>query len=64
MKREGVGRFDTALHMFVEPARTVNRERLNFLRWLADHGELEHRVEGSPSGPLTDDEPPGPEGAA
>ena len=39
-------------------------DRLIFLRWLADQGRLEHRVEGAPSGPLTDDEPPRAEGAA
>lgn len=56
MKREGVGRFDTALHMFVLPPAALNRRRVGFLRWLAERGELEHRVEGAPSGPLTDDD--------
>lgn len=59
-----IGKYDTALQMFVLPPAALDRKRVGFLRWLAERGELEHRVEGAPSGPLTDDEPSRPEGAA
>ena len=59
-----LGRYCTQTHMFVKPPATLDRKRVGFLRWLAERGELEHRVESAPSGPLTDDLPPTPEGAA
>ena len=59
-----IGKYDTALQMFVLPPAALDRKRVGFLRWLADRNLLEHRVEGAPSGPLTDDEPPRAEGAA
>ncbi len=59
-----LGKYDTALQMFVCPPAALDRKRVGFLRWLADRNLLEHRPEGAPSGPLTDDEPPRPEGAA
>lgn len=59
-----LGRYCTQTHMFVKPPATLDRKRVGFLRRLADHNLLEHRVEGAPSGPLTDDLPPTPEGAA
>lgn len=59
-----IGKYDTALQMFREDQKLVRLPHAKFLRWLAERGELEHRVEGAPSGPLTDDEPPRAEGAA
>jgi hypothetical protein len=46
--------FDTALGMFREEAKPVDYRRLQFLRWLAEQGGLEHPVAGPPSGPFTD----------
>lgn len=31
-----IGRYDTELQMFVDEPRELNREKLMFLRWLAD----------------------------
>jgi hypothetical protein len=44
--------YDNDLQMFVETSRPVSPEHLLFMRWLADHGLLEHRVAGPPSGQL------------
>ncbi len=41
-----VGRYDGNLQMFVQEARTVDIARLGFIRWLAEHGKLEHAPEG------------------
>lgn len=46
------GPYDGTLQMFVEGGSTVNLHRLAFLRWLAEHGKLEHEVAGPPSGPF------------
>lgn len=54
-----VGKYDTALSMFVEPKRHPKMTHVGFLRFLAERGKLEHRVEGAPSDPLTDDDATG-----
>ena len=50
-----VGRYDTALHMFVDEPRILNLNHLAFYRYLAERGDLEHAVESAPSGPVLDD---------
>src|SRR4051794_18733825 len=46
-------RYDGNLQMFVEEAGEPDMARLNFLRWLAEHHELEHQIAGPSSGDLT-----------
>lgn len=50
-----VGRYDTALQMFVDEPRILNLNHLAYLRYLAETGRLEHAVESAPSGPVLDD---------
>jgi hypothetical protein len=38
--------FDSELQMFVEQPRGVDLAHLRFLRWLAEHGQLEHETAG------------------
>lgn len=45
-----LGRFDADLEMFVDDPHDVIREQLRFLRWLGEHGLLEHGLAGPPSG--------------
>ena len=45
-------RYDGTLQMFVEDAREPDMSRLRFLRWLAEHSELEHEIAGPSSGDL------------
>jgi hypothetical protein len=47
-----MGPYDSALQMFVQTPRTVDMSRLIFMRWLAEHGRLEHHIAGPSSGPL------------
>jgi hypothetical protein len=47
-----MGNYDTALQMFVQTPRPVDMSRLSFMRWLAEHDRLEHRIEGPSSGAL------------
>ena len=47
---KAVGRYDTALQMFVEETREPDLRRLSFLRWLVESGRLEHRPFGASSG--------------
>jgi hypothetical protein len=47
-----IGRYDGNLQMFVEESRPISLNRLGFLRWLIEHGQLEHSAAGPPSGPL------------
>ena len=47
-------RYDGDLQMFVQASRDPDTEQLRFLRWLAEHGCLEHDVAGPVGGPLTD----------
>ena len=41
-----IGKYDGELQMFCEPAREPDVARLGFLRWLVEHGQLEHDVVG------------------
>jgi hypothetical protein len=50
---EPKGKYDTELHMFCEATREIDMGSLRFLRWLAEHGRLEHEVFGQPSGIYT-----------
>jgi hypothetical protein len=43
-------RYDPELRMFAEQAREPSVAHLAFLRWLAEHGRLEHNVAGRPGG--------------
>ena len=38
--------FDRQLQMFVEPPREADPAHLRFLRWLGEHGRLEHETAG------------------
>jgi hypothetical protein len=49
---KAVGRYDTALQMFVEEPRDPDLARLGFLRWLIDNNRLEHPAVGPASGEL------------
>jgi len=44
--------YDGDLRMFRETPKSVDLDRLRFLRWLAELGRLEHPVAGPPSGEL------------
>ena len=44
--------YDGDLRMFREAPRPVDIGHLRFLRWLAEHGRLEHPAAGPPSGEL------------
>lgn len=47
-----MGQYDSALQMFVQTPRPIDMTRLTFMRWLAEHDRLEHRIAGPSSGPL------------
>lgn len=48
-----LGKYDPELAMFVaDEPRPLNLNHLEFLRYLGEQGQLEHRVEGPASGPL------------
>ena len=49
---KAVGRYDSALQMFVEEPREPDLRRLSFLRWLIENNRLEHGVVGPASGEL------------
>ena len=40
------GVYDRELQMFVEPPHEPELAHLRFLRWLAEHGRLEHETAG------------------
>ena len=42
--------YDPELQMFADQPREPNLARLRFLRWLAEHGRLEHAAAGAPAG--------------
>ena len=44
--------YDAELQMFTEQPHEVNLDQLRFLRWLAEHGRLEHQIEGASFGPF------------
>jgi hypothetical protein len=54
---KAVGRYDSALQMFVEEARDPDLRRLTFLRWLIENNRLEHPAVGPASGELVVLEP-------
>lgn len=47
---KAVGRYDTALQMFVEEPREPDLRRLTFLRWLVENNRLEHPAVGPAGG--------------
>jgi len=49
---KAVGRYDSALQMFVEEPREIDLRRLTFMRWLVENNRLEHGVVGPASGEL------------
>ena len=49
---KAVGRYDSALQMFVEEPRDPDLSRLGFLRWLIENNRLEHPAVGPASGEL------------
>ena len=49
---KAVGRYDSALQMFVEEPREPDLRRLTFLRWLVKNDRLAHQVMGPASGEL------------
>jgi hypothetical protein len=49
---KAVGRYDSALQMFVEEPREPDVNRLSFLRWLIENNRLEHEAVGPASGEL------------
>jgi hypothetical protein len=49
---KAVGRYDTALQMFVEEPREPDLRRLTFLRWLVENNRLEHPAVGPACGDL------------
>jgi hypothetical protein len=51
-KMNALGTYDTELQMFVEPKRELDPEQIQFLRWLAEQGRLEHPPAGPPTGEL------------
>jgi hypothetical protein len=40
------GTYDSNLQMFCERPVEIDQSKLRFLRWLAEHGQLEHEVAG------------------
>lgn len=49
---KAVGRYDSALQMFVEEPREIDLRRLSFMRWLIENNRLEHEAVGPASGEL------------
>lgn len=49
-----MGQYDSSLQMFVQMPREINMTRLQFMRWLAESGRLEHHIAGPSSGPLAE----------
>lgn len=47
-----MGPYDSTLQMFVQTPQPIDMSRLTFMRWLAEHGKLEHHIAGPSSGPL------------
>ena len=57
-------RYDPDLHMFAEQSQPPDLPRLRFLRWLAEHGKLEHQAAGLSTGDYAGDPSPEPPAAA
>ncbi len=51
---KSLGKFDSSLQMFVQQPHEINLQQLQFMRWLGEHGRLEHAIAGPSSGPLVD----------
>ena len=49
-KTETTAQYDGDLQMFRVAAHEPSREALQFLRWMAEQGKLEHEISGPPSG--------------
>ena len=49
---KSLGRYDSALQMFVEEPRELDLRHLKFLRWLVERGRFDHGPAGAPSGEL------------
>jgi hypothetical protein len=45
--------YDGDLAMFRETPKPVHVTHLEFMRWLVEHGRLEHRPAGPPGGQFT-----------
>jgi hypothetical protein len=43
-------RYDPELQMFVDQPREPDLARLRFMRWLGEHGRLEHETAGRADG--------------
>jgi hypothetical protein len=43
-------KYDDNLQMYCEPVREPRLAHLQFLRWLAEHGKLEHEIVGLATG--------------
>ena len=57
--------YDAELQMFVvDRPREPDVTRLRFLRWLGEHGKLEHQTAGRSVGIFAGDAPPEPPAAA
>ena len=52
--------YDGALQMYIQTPREVDIRRLAFMRWLAEHGKLEHAAAGPSSGPFVKAATPSP----
>ncbi|HEY7067804.1 MAG TPA: hypothetical protein VII06_40490 [Chloroflexota bacterium] len=48
--------YDGDLQMFRERSPQVNLAQLRFVRWLVEHGRLEHLPAGPSSGPFVEEE--------
>jgi hypothetical protein len=49
---KSLGRYDSALQMFVEEPREPDLRRLTYLRWLIQNDRLEHPLIGPVTGEL------------
>jgi hypothetical protein len=52
--------YDQNLQMFVHQTREPDLSRLRFLRWLGEHGKLEHEVAGRADGEYAISDSPEP----
>jgi hypothetical protein len=48
--KKGRARYDSELQMFCDATHEPSREALQFLRWMAEQGRLEHAVFGPSAG--------------
>ncbi len=48
-------RYDPEMQMFADEPRELDLARLGFLRWLAEHGRLEHDPAGPSGGEYAQD---------